>query len=216
MRIRKQSVVTATPLTLLLELINGQCGSCESYNEFVAFTTGTHSLSLPYFEIVNPTMTIGAGDLAMGGNGIIGTGNNNNTNVNWILHADLTSTQTNYTAQLNSTAGCTIFYDIPSNNIIPANSYVIAFTGSAPDAPYNFSGICGKTYYIIYADESSGCTASGKYGNTCAANCTRFMTIFNHEDGEISNKSFTTPASTSKGNSWDFVHNVEVNSDCKF
>jgi autotransporter-associated beta strand protein len=217
-RIRSAGVASSTPLSLVLEMINGECGSCEGYNEFVAFKTGSNALSVPYFELVNPTMTYGNGALAMGGNGITasGSGGNNNTNTNWILYSALTTNQTNYTSSLNTTAGCTIFHDIPSNNIIPANSNVIAFTGCQPDAPYNFSSLCGDSYYVIYSNECSGCTGSGKYGNTCSANCTRFMTIFNHQYGDISNKSFTTPATTKKGDSWDFIDNVGVTSNCAF
>jgi hypothetical protein len=207
---------TAKPFTLLLEMINGQCGTCEGYDEFIAFITGDSALYVPYFELVNPTMTYGAGDLAMGGNGIssVGAGGNNNTNINWLLNANLTATQTNYTASLNTTAGSIIFYNIPANNTIPPNSEVIAFTGSAPNATYNFSALAGKHIYVIYADDASGCTGTGKYGNTCATNCTRYMTIFNHRDGEIANASFTTPASTVAGDGWNFVSSAKVSSGC--
>jgi hypothetical protein len=220
LRIRKANKFSGSNhINILEELINGGCGTCEGYNEFVYFETGDSSLDIHYLEIVNPTMTYGAGNLAFGGDGTTGTGNNNNTNVNWILNGSLSSAQTNYTGGLNTTAGCALFVNIPASNIIPQYSKVIAFTGCCPDASYNFSGMCSSigTYgqvYVIYADESSGCSGSGKYGNSCASNCTRFLTLFNHKTGDLSNKSFTAPASTGNGGAWDFVSNSATATGC--
>jgi len=224
LRIRKAGSFAGTNhINILEELINGGCGSCEGYNEFVYFETGDSALDVHFLELVNPTMTYGLGDLAMGGNGTVstGAGGNDNTNINWILNASLTGTQTAYTSGLNTTAGCAMFTNIPASNIIPKYSKVIAFTGCCPDAPYNFSGMCASLVangqaYVIYADEHSGCTISGKYGNTCAANCTRFLTLFNHKTGDNSNKSFTTPSPTANGDSWDFVSGTKVVTGCAF
>jgi hypothetical protein len=218
-RVRKAGVAPVTSMNLEYELINSHsggtaCGNCEGYNEFVVLETGSDPLDIHYFELVNPTMVYGAGDLAMGGNGTVGTGNNNNTNINWILNGNLTATQTNYTASLNTACGCTAFVNIPASNIIPANSKVIAFTGSAPDGAYTITGLAGKTVYVIYSDDASGCTTSGKYGNTCASNCTRYLTVFNHTDGDISNKHFTTPASTVAGDMWDFSTGALISLGC--
>lgn len=221
-RIRKAGVAPSKSMSIFYELINAgsgtSCGTCEGYNEFVFFETGSDALDIHYLELVNPTMTYGAGDLAMGGNGTTstapGTNNNNNTNINWILNANLTATQTNYTAKLNTECSCTSFVDIPASNTIPANSRVLAFTGSAPDAKFTTTSLAGKTVYVIYADDASGCSSSGKYGNSCASNCTRYLTIFNHQDGDIDNESFTTPGSTSGGDIWDFQANKVVSLGC--
>lgn len=203
LRIRAQTNSCGTPIHLLEIMINGGCGSatCEGANEFVYFETGGNSLDIHYLELVS--QTVSAGGCAYGGNG-----SSDNTNSNWVLSAAYTAAQNTYISNLNTTAACagTVFVKAPASNIIPANTRVIAFTGAAPDVNwYNFSGLCSLgTVYILFCDQTN---CGGKYTNgSCASNCQRYLTLFNHLTGCFDNEAYTAKAgSTAAGEGYIFV-----------
>lgn len=199
LRIRNATNACDENIQLLQVLINGGCGSCEGSEEFIYFDTGGNSMNIQYFELVSQTVPTGGN--SYGGNGPI-----NNLNTNWVLSANYTALQTNYIANLNLWAGCPgVFVPVPANNTIPAHARVIAFTGAAPTATYNMSSICEMgTIYVIFADQTN---CGGKYANnSCSSNCTRFITLFNHQTGCIDNQEYqANPSNTSAGNGYIFV-----------
>ncbi len=198
LRIRAQTDMCAEPLTLLEVLINGGCASCEGANEFVYFDTGSSPLDINYFELVSQTVTVGG--CSYGGNGA-----GDNPNTNWVLNNNYSAGELAYIANLNLWAGCAgVFVMVPPNNTIPPSARVLAFTGALPDATYNFSSICSMgTIYVIFATQTD---CGGKYANaSCSSNCTRYLTIFNHQFGCLDNEMYAANSvNTSAANAYIF------------
>ncbi len=199
LRIRSQTDACTDNIQILEMLINGGCGTCEGSEEFIYFDTGGNPLDISYMELVSQTV-------AVGGNSYGGNGPGNNLNTNWVLASSYTALQNAYISNLNLWAGCSgVFVPVPATNILPANARVMAFTGAIPTATYNMSAICGLgTVYIIFANQLN---CSGKYGNSsCSSNCTRFITLFNHQTGCIGNQQYMANSSnTAAGNGYIFV-----------
>lgn len=189
LRIRALTSACSDPLEILEVLIDGGCtsSSCEDGNEFVYFDTGSQPLDTRYFELVNPSVI--SGGAAYGGNG-----SGDNANTSWTLASAYTATQNIYIQDLNAIAGCgNVFVPVPADNIVPANSRVLAITGSAPDALYNLSAYCANApVYVLFSTRNNCPTTSGKYSNSaCSANCTRYITIFNHQYGCLDNEQYS-------------------------
>lgn len=199
LRIRSAANNCDDPITILELLINGGCGSCEGSEEFLYFETGGLPLNIGYLELVS--QTVSAGGCAYGGNGF-----GDNLNTNWVQSGSYTALQDTYISNLNAWAACPgVFVPVPSDNIIPANSRVLAFTGATPTAPYNFGAICSVgTIYVIFADQQD---CAGKYSNaSCNANCDRYVTLFNHETGCVDNQHYmANSVATTVGNAYIFV-----------
>jgi hypothetical protein len=198
LRIRSAANACAGNFKLIRALINGNCAQCEDANEFVDFYTGSNPLNVAYFELVNPyvvpTGVIGG---AYGGNGF-----SDNLNVNWVNGGAYSAFQLDYISNLNLLAGCDVFVPVPSDNIIPPNSRVIAMTGAVPDATYNLNDMCGLgTVYVLFATRNICPTSSGKYANAgCSTNCTRYIGIFNHLSGCTDVRTYiASPTATSSG-----------------
>ncbi|MFO0360317.1 MAG: hypothetical protein ACK500_00710 [Flavobacteriales bacterium] len=213
LRIRSASASCAGGLQLLQVLVNGGCGSCEGAEEFVYFATGNNDLDIGYLELVN--QTVPNGGCAYGGNGPT-----DNLNTNWVRHADFSVAQLNYIANLNLWASCSgVFVPVPSSNVIPAGARVLAFTAATPTATYNFDQLCGLgTVYVIFADQTD---CGGKYTNAaCSANCTRYLTLFNHLTGCVDNQQyFASPVATGAGDTYVFVGSsigYALTSECSF
>lgn len=179
-------------------LINANCAQCEDANEFVDFFTGSQPLNVGYLELVNPyVVPVGAVGGAYGGNGPT-----DNANVKWIQGGSYSAAQLDYINTLNLLSGCSAFVPVPPGNIIPANSRVVAFTGTMPDATYILSDMCGLgTVYVLFTTRNICPTSSGKYANaSCSGNCNRFISIFNHLTGCYDVRSYiASPVSTSTG-----------------
>lgn len=199
LRIRKLTALCDAPVKILQLLINGSCASCEGSNEFVYFQTGGNPLDVRYMELVS--QTVSAGGCAYGGNG-----SGDNLNTNWVLSGAYSVLQNNYIANLNLWAGCPgVFVPVPPGNVIPSDSKVIAFTGATPDATYNFGSICSVgTIYVVFANQVH---CGGKYANSsCALNCTRYLTLFNHLTGCVDNEQYmANSVNTTAGNGYIFA-----------
>lgn len=184
-------------------LINGNCAQCEDANEWVDFFTGSEPLNISYFELVNPfVVPVGSVGGAYGGNG-----SGDNLNVNWVPGNSYSAYQIDYINNLNLFSGCNVFLPVPVNNIIPAGSRVIAFTGAAPDASYNLSDMCGLgNVYVLFANRNICPTSSGKYANAgCSTNCSRFLSIFNHQTGCCNVRPYiASPVATATGSLYVF------------
>jgi hypothetical protein len=145
--------------------------SCEGRNEYVTFRNGNVALNLNDFEINYPDVGTSGGCTYCG------------TVANAPCDNTIT-TNTTYTANLNTTANpCNPFLD-PPGGIIPANANVIVFGGSGPNFTYDFSTLCasGVIYYAIYANNTSDC--NGRFGNSGSCpNCYRDVFIRNLATG---------------------------------
>lgn len=204
LRIRCASADCSDPIKIKRVLINGGCSQCEDSNEFVHFNTGGDPLKISYFELVNPyvvpTTVVGG---AYGGNGSA-----DNLNVNWINGASNSVYQLDYIYNLNLWAGCDhVFVPVPNDDIIPAHAEVLAITGAAPDAVYDLNSMCASdTVYVMFSTRNVCPTGSGKYANaSCSSNCTRFITIFNHQTGCLDNQEYlANSSSTDEGDMYVF------------
>lgn len=207
LRIRSATNSCTGNFELVRALINGNCAQCEDANEWVDFFTGDQPLNISYFELVNPyVVPTGSVGGAYGGNGP-----GNNLNVKWMPGSSYSAYQFDYINNLNLLSGCTVFVPVPTNNIIPANSRVIAITGSAPDATYNLSDMCGLgVVYVMFSSRNICPTSSGKYANaSCSSNCSRYLSIFNHLTACYDVRAYiASPVTTSTGGLYVFQGSV--------
>jgi hypothetical protein len=198
LRIRSAANSCGSNFEIHRVLINANCAQCEDANEFVDFYTGSQPLNIGYLELVNPyVVPTGAIGGAYGGNGPT-----NNVNVNWIQGGSYSAAQLDYINTLNLLAGCSAFVPVPPGNVVPANSRVLAFTGTMPDATYILSDMCGLgAVYVLFTTRNICPSGSGKYANaSCSSNCSRFISIFNHLTGCYDVRSYiASPTATATG-----------------
>lgn len=109
------------------------CGSNEGRNEILFFYSGDYAVPLSYPDF---NLTYGASSPPA------------------TSYSNGFSSNAAYVANLNTTAGCTIFQDAAGMNAIPPNSAFMLMR-SNPDFTYDFSPWCGQTVYAVFVTDAN-------------------------------------------------------------
>jgi len=142
-------------------LVNS-CAGTEGNNEIIKFHTGNQSLNINNLIVNVPSVDGGS------------AGTSFCTNCQKTFASD-----PSYITELNTKAGCAVAVD-PPGGIIPANSDVLVFTGLPDYHTYDFSNVCGSTYYTIFLNSIE---TSGRYSNKPGIGTVRHTAIINLNTG---------------------------------
>lgn len=169
LRIRKASSCS-TQLKILQTLIYS-CDGSEGLNESVVFKTGSSSVKVSDLSVCFPTTGRGGNEYSMESSQKFTTNASYVAELNNLVHA--------------SYPACSPVIEPPSG-ILPANSYVVVFTGKDPPVTYDFKSACAKgmTYYAVFCDNGdlSG-DAAGRFGNDLTAGQTAYTSIIDKATG---------------------------------